>query len=154
MTDRIEFPDTVVPLRFEPSFEKIPDDEAETSKELAQTTPRDAEDDRARYGSCEPKRPRQGAWLLRGQLTVFDGLPPALTQGAFQRPAVFPAYLRFSTNPGDLLDHKVSTPRGLAVKIMGVEGPRLTRSEGALTQDFALSITPNALGAGHDHGPG
>lgn len=36
--------------------------------------------------------------------------------------------MRFSTNPGDMLDDKVSTPRGLAIKLIGVEGARLPGS--------------------------
>lgn len=46
--------------------------------------------------------------------------------------------MRFSTNPGDILDDKVSTPRGLAIKLVGVEGPRLPGSAEATTQDFVM----------------
>lgn len=70
-----------------------------------------------------------------------EGLPTELAQGAFAKPGTLPAYLRFSTNPGDVLDDKVSTPRGLALKIVGVEGSRLPGSEGQVTQDF---VTENA----------
>ncbi|MDF2643335.1 MAG: catalase, partial [Pseudomonas sp.] len=61
-----------------------------------------------------------------------------LAQGAFARPGTMAAFLRFSTNPGDILDDKVSTPRGLAIKLVGVEGPRLPGSEGEVTQDFVM----------------
>ncbi len=46
--------------------------------------------------------------------------------------------MRFSTNPGDILDDKVSTPRGLAIKLIGVEGARLPGSAEATTQDFVM----------------
>jgi hypothetical protein len=54
--------------------------------------------------------------------------------------------MRFSTLPGDLLDDSVSTPRGLAIKVIGVEGERLAGSEGDVTQDFVLVNGP-AFGA-------
>jgi hypothetical protein len=50
--------------------------------------------------------------------------------------------MRFSTIPGDLLDDKVSTPRGVAIKVIGVEGERLEDSEGARTQDFVMVNGP------------
>ena len=57
-------------------------------------------------------------------------------------PATYPVVLRFSTNPGDILDDTVSAPRGLAMKIIGVEGERLPGSEGDATQDFVLVNGP------------
>jgi hypothetical protein len=54
--------------------------------------------------------------------------------------------MRFSTIPGDILDDSVSTPRGLAIKVIGVEGERLEGSEGDVTQDFLL-INGAAFGA-------
>ena len=54
--------------------------------------------------------------------------------------------MRFSTISGDILDDSVSTPRGLAIKVIGVEGERLEGSEGDVTQDFLLINGP-AFGA-------
>lgn len=79
--------------------------------------------------------------LLRGELEVLElALPCA--QGLFARPRRYPALVRLSTSPGDLLDDRVSTPRGFALKVVGVEGPRLPGSEGATTQDFLLVNSP------------
>lgn len=50
--------------------------------------------------------------------------------------------MRLPTNPGDILDDSVSTPRGLALKIMGVGSPRLQASEGETTQDFVMINAP------------
>jgi hypothetical protein len=50
--------------------------------------------------------------------------------------------MRFSMLPGDILDDSVSTPRGLAIKVIGVEGERLEGSEGDVTQDFVLINVP------------
>lgn len=50
--------------------------------------------------------------------------------------------MRFSTTPGDVLDDKVSTPRGLALKLIGVDGERLPGSESDITQDFVMVNAP------------
>lgn len=80
--------------------------------------------------------------LLEGELTVPDGLPAELAQGMFAQPGTYPVVLRFSTNPGDILDDRVSAPRGLAVKVIGVDSARLPGSEGAVTQDFVVANGP------------
>ena len=80
--------------------------------------------------------------LLKGELTVLPGLPPELAQGIFRSPATYPVILRLSSSPGDLLNDSVSTPRGLALKLLDVPGERLEGSEGATTQDFVMVNGP------------
>lgn len=77
--------------------------------------------------------------LLKAQLTVLSGLPPELQQGLFAHPGTHDAIMRFSTNPGDILSDHISSPRGLAVKILGVEGEMLPFHEGKTTQDFIFN---------------
>ncbi len=76
--------------------------------------------------------------VLRGELEVLPATPREYAQGMFAAPARFPTILRLSTTPGDVLDDTVSTPRGLAVKVVGVPGERLPGSEGDCTQNFVL----------------
>lgn len=80
--------------------------------------------------------------LLKARMEVPEGLPPTLAQGIFARPGVFEVLMRFSTSPGDLMSDKVSTPRGLAIKVLDVEGQRLEGSEDATTQDFLFVNGP------------
>jgi hypothetical protein len=61
-------------------------------------------------------------------------------------PQTYPAALRLSTIPGDVLDDAVSVPRGAALKIVGVNGPRVPGSEQDVTQDF-LFVNGKAFGA-------
>ncbi|MDO7902136.1 catalase family protein [Pseudomonas sp. K1(2024)] len=136
MTDQA--PASSTPLRFEPGFEQIPDDEAQTSQELADTLRSIMQKTFEDRGHADRSVHAKGHGLLQGTLTVLDNLPPHLAQGAFAKPGTLPVYLRLSTNPGDILDDKVSTPRGLAIKLVGVEGPRLPGSEGDITQDFVM----------------
>ncbi|VVM43722.1 hypothetical protein PS631_00427 [Pseudomonas fluorescens] len=138
MSDQSKVVVATAPLMFQPSFEQIPDDEAQTSKELAQTLHDIMEKTFADEGHANRSVHAKAHGLLRGRVVVIGDLPPALAQGAFARAGSYSAYLRFSTNPGDILDDKVSTPRGLALKIVGVDGPRLPGSEGEVTQDFVM----------------
>lgn len=126
------------PIAFQPSFEQIPEDEAQTSQELAETLHSIMEITLKDNGHANRSVHAKSHGLLRGEITILDNLPPELAQGAFARPATLPVVMRFSTNPGDILDDKVSTPRGLGLKIIGVEGDRLPGSEGQVTQDFVM----------------
>lgn len=80
--------------------------------------------------------------LLTGELEVDSNLPPHLAQGLFGYAKTYPVVMRFSTTPGDILPDSVSTPRGLAIKIVGVQGARLPDSENDVTQDFVMVNGP------------
>jgi hypothetical protein len=77
--------------------------------------------------------------LLKGELQIFDNLPAPYAQGLFAKPARYGVIMRFSTNPGDILPDSISTPRGLAVKVIGLEGVEmLPEHAGRATQDFVM----------------
>jgi hypothetical protein len=135
-------PLSIRPLLFDSTFEQIPADEAETTQDLVKTLRGIIETTSADYGHAVRSVHAKSHGLLQGELTVPEGLPLELAQGAFAKPGTFPVVMRFSTNPGDILDDKVSTPRGLALKIIGVQGERLPGAEGQVTQDFVMQ---NAL---------
>ncbi len=80
--------------------------------------------------------------LLTGELEVDANLPPYLAQGLFGHVKTYPVIMRFSTTPGDILPDSVSTPRGLAIKVVGVQGARLPGTENDVTQDFVMINGP------------
>lgn len=130
------------PIRFSPALEQPQPDEAETTAKLNEqfhivqdTTAKDY-----KHGVRAVHAKAHG--LARGTLTVRDDLPTELAQGLFARGGRFEAILRISTQPGDILDDSVNSPRGLALKVLGVEGDRLPGSEGDATQDFILVNGP------------
>jgi hypothetical protein len=84
--------------------------------------------------------------ILHGEIEVPAALPEYHAQGLFARPARYPVVMRLSTIPGDILNDSVSTPRGLAIKIIGVQGERLEGAEADVTQDLVLVNGP-AFGA-------
>lgn len=133
-------------LRYDPAVEEIPDDEAETTQHLIDTLHGIAETTLKDEGHALRGVHAKSHGLLQGWLEVLDGLPTVLAQGLAAGPGRYPVVMRFSTVPGDLLDDSVSTPRGLAVKVVGVHGERLPGSEGDTTQDFVL-VNGRAFGA-------
>lgn len=141
MTDNL----SITPLPFDPAFEQVPDDEADTINGLIQAMREITETTFADSGHAVRSVHAKSHGLLQGEIDILEGLPPELAQGAFARPGRMPVVMRFSTNPGDILDDKVSTPRGLAIKLIGVEGERLPNSEGQVTQDFVMVNSPAFL---------
>ena len=73
-----------------------------------------------------------------GELTVAAGLPPELAQGLFATPGRHDVAVRFAQGPGETLGDRVSTHRGMAVKVFGVQGERLPGHD-ADTQDFVFA---------------
>jgi hypothetical protein len=135
-------PADIRPLPYEPAFEVPEQDEPETSFDI-QTTMRDISTrtwEDSGYATRSVHAKSHG--LLVGELTVADGLPEPYAQGLFAQPGSYQAVLRLSTTPGDVLDDRVSTPRGLGLKIVGVPGARVEGSEGAATQDFVMVNGP------------
>jgi hypothetical protein len=130
------------PLRYQPAYEQTDGDEAQTSAELTEVLSkiqRKVYEDSGR-GTRGVHAKSHG--LLTGELRVMGGLSPHLAQGLFAEAARFPVVMRLSTIPGDVLDDAVSTPRGMAVKVIGVDGARVPGSEQDRTQDFVLVDGP------------
>lgn len=136
------------PLLYEARFEVPEEAEAETSAELVETLHSISE---TTFKDC-PHAMRsvhaKSHGLLHAKMHVLEDLPPILAQGIFAKPGTWPVVMRFSTVPGDMLDDSVSTPRGLAIKVVGVEGDRLQGSENDVTQDFVMVNGPAFLTPG------
>jgi hypothetical protein len=130
------------PIRFDPSMEHIAPNEAETRAALIETLRSISETTFEHSGHASRAVHAKSHGVLRGKVNVPPGLPPQLAQGLFAKAGEYDVAMRFSTLPGDVLDDHVSTPRGLAVKIIGVEGARLPCSENDTTQDFVLVNGP------------
>ncbi|MDX6807646.1 catalase family protein [Terrihabitans rhizophilus] len=129
------------PIPYSASLEKPEAGEAETIKGIEEALLGILETTSADYGHAVRSVHAKSHGLLEAELEVLADLPPELAQGLFARPGRYPAIMRFSTNPGDVLHDSISVPRGLAVKLLGVEGERLPDAEGT-SQDFILVNGP------------
>ncbi len=135
------------PLRYQPSFEQPAPDEAETTRALTEAMRGIVETTAQDYGRAVRSVHAKSHGLLKGELRVLANLPEELAQGVFADARTYPVVLRFSTNPGDILDDSVSVPRGLAMKLVGVSGDRLPGSESDATQDFVMIDAPAFVAA-------
>jgi len=133
---------TVAPLRFSPEYEHPEPDEARSLADINAQMQRIQEKTYADGGQALRSVHAKSHGLLVGELRIPAGLPPELAQGIFAHPGMLPLVMRLSTTPGDILPDDISTPRAMAVKIIGVAGERLPGSEGAVTQDFVLVNGP------------
>ena len=80
--------------------------------------------------------------VVRGEFVVHDGLPPAFRHGIFERPRVFPVWVRFS-GPGPDVTPDIDDVgfMSISIKLMGVPGPKLMDEE-KFTQDMFGVSTP------------
>jgi catalase len=128
--------------RYSADLDRPHKDEKQTADAIAKTMTAIADKTFADGGHALRSVHAKSHGILKGSFEVLAGLPGPLAQGLFARPSTYPVVMRFSTIPGDLLDDSISTPRGLAIKIIGVEGRRLEGSEQGSNQDFVTVNGP------------
>lgn len=78
---------------------------------------------------------------VHATFTVANDLPSALRHGVFATPGAYPAWVRFSNGLPKPPEDNGKNLRGMAIKLAGVTGPKLSPDE-ALTQDFLLVNYP------------
>ena len=133
-----------LPLLYDDAYEVPEQNEDETARRVAQTLAEIGDITFADSGLGLRTVHAKGQGILRGELRVFD-LPLPYAQGMFATPQTLQAIVRLSTSPGDVLDDNVSTPRGFALKVVGVNGERLSGNEGSITQAVLLVNGPAFL---------
>lgn len=125
------------PVPYRDDLESVDTDENEIEQKLNATfdviLERTAED----YGHAVRSVHAKAHGVLAGELVVDEGLPVELAQGLFAHSGTHQVYLRMSTNAGDILPDTISLPRGLALKVLDVDGERLAGAAGK-TQDFIM----------------
>lgn len=127
------------PVPFAYDLETIAPDEAATHAELTETLMGILRTVHEDHGHAYRSVHAKSHALLEARFEVLEGLPAILAQGLFAQPKSYDAIVRISTNAGDPLPDSISLPRGMAVKIIGVEGPRLPGSEQDDVQDFVMA---------------
>lgn len=130
------------PIRYTAAVEKPIDDEEQVHRDLIDTMRSITETTSKDYGHAVRSVHAKAHGIVAGELTIEAGLPLELAQGMFASPGTHPVAMRYSTNPGDILDDSVSAPRGLALNILDVAGERLPDSQGETTQNFILIDSP------------
>ena len=131
------------PVLYHPDVEQMLEDEPDYDRKLTEAMLDISRTVLRNTGHVRRSVHAKSHGVLRGELEVFDALPAELAQGMFAAPRRYLAIMRLSTTPGDILDDTVSTPRGLALKVLNVEGSRLPGSEADTTQNFVLGNSPS-----------
>ncbi|HYP58581.1 MAG TPA: catalase family protein, partial [Beijerinckia sp.] len=86
---------------------------------------------------------RKAHGCVQASFTVLGGLPPELAQGVFAEPKDYSAIIRYSNGSGASQDDRTGDGRGMAVKVLGVDGPKiLTEDPENSTQDFLMINYP------------
>lgn len=80
---------------------------------------------------------------VRGQFTIRDDVPDELRHGVFRQPGrSFPAIVRASNAPEQLNPDGTGTARGIAVKLLDVDGTPAVPGTNPRCQDFLLINHP------------
>ncbi len=69
---------------------------------------------------------------------MYPDLPAPFRQGMFATPATYPVVIRLSSTAGAIRSDQVRGVRGMAVKVLGVDGERIVPGDGHHNQDFVL----------------
>ncbi len=129
------------PVRYTPSVETVDKDEQQTISDLNATFDsilnKTAED----YGNAVRSVHAKAHAILEGMIAIHGDLPLELAQGMFATPGEHKVFMRISTNAGDILSDAISLPRGMALKVLDVDGERLPGAEGG-TQNFVMVNGP------------
>ena len=125
-------------LRYSPDIEHPDPDEQTTIDGIIEgMTQQSRTVEEREHHAVRASHAKSSACLV-GELTVPAGLPAELAQGLFAKPRVYGIAVRFAQGPGETLGDRVSTHRGMAIKVFGAEGEKLP-GHGSDTQDFVLA---------------
>ncbi|AWN47253.1 catalase [Methylobacterium terrae] len=128
----------MVPLRYAPDVEKPAPGEQETIDGIIRGMTQQSETVETRERHAVRASHAKSSACVVGELTVAEGLPAELAQGLFAAAGTYPVAVRFAQGPGETLGDRVSTHRGMAIKVFGVAGEKLP-GHAADTQDFVLA---------------
>ena len=128
-------------LRYGPDIETIQPDEQETIDGIIQGMTQQTETVEKREGHAVRASHAKSSACVIGELIVADDLPLELAQGLFARAGTHPVAIRFAQGPGETLGDRVSTHRGMAIKVFGVAGEQL-HGHTVDPQDFVFAPGP------------
>ncbi|KAI8938146.1 hypothetical protein NX059_005812 [Plenodomus lindquistii] len=127
-----------------PGVETIKENEEDTARKIGATMNKMQQHnfDQHRHAFRATHVKTQG--VVKGTLTVLDDLPQHLQQGLFKaRGKTYNVAARYASEPVFLQADQEPGPRGLGLRIFGVEGERLEGADqDATTQDFFFNNAP------------
>ena len=128
----------MTPLPYTAEVERLAPDEQATIDGIIQGMTQQSRTVEAREHHAVRASHAKSSACVVGELTVEAGLPEDLAQGLFATPGTHPVAVRFAQGPGETLGDRVSTHRGMAIKVFDVPGEKLPGHDEP-TQDFVLA---------------
>lgn len=128
-----------------PGVETISPNEEETAQKIGSTMNQMQQHNFALHRHCFRATHVKTQAIVKGTLTVVPDLPTHLQQGLFNTPGkVYDIAARYASEPVFLQPDQEPGPRGLGLRVFGVEGERLPSADpAATTQDFLFNNAPS-----------
>ncbi len=118
--------------------EIIPADEAAAMASITSGIKASVQKVQAKEGHAFRDAHRKAHGCVSAKFTVLGGLDAKVASGLFAKPGSYNAVIRYS-NGSQAVDDTKGDARGMAIKVIGVQGPKLLEDEAsATTQDFLL----------------
>ncbi|MCM2504125.1 catalase family protein [Aureimonas altamirensis] len=130
------------PIRYHPDLEVPQPDEAALTTEIVERMAAMQAANAERHRHAHRDAHAKSHAVITGRMTVHAGLSPELAQGIFAAPRDYEVVARLSSAQGDIHSDAVPAPRGFAIKVIGVEGERLSPELGGANQDFLMVNFP------------
>ena len=131
------------PLAYADDVEAIPADEAEDIQRVIQALELILARSHAKSGQFRADVHVKTHGYAQGEFRVLPNLPDELAQGLFERDGVHPAVVRFSNAAGQAQLDAIPDGRGMAIKVLEVEGEVVLADEPrGQTQDFVMINHP------------
>lgn len=127
-----------------PGVEDIRPDEEEIARQIGATMNKMQQHNFDQHRHCFRATHVKTQGIVKGKLTVPSDLPSHLRQGLFKTPGkTYDVAARYASEPVFLQADQEPGPRGLGLRVFGVEGARLpSADQSATTQDFFFNNAP------------
>ena len=131
------------PLPYADDVETIPADEADDIQRVVQALELILARSQAKSGQFRADVHVKTHGYAQGEFRVLPNLPDELAQGLFEHDGVYPAVVRFSNAASQPQADAIPDGRGMAIKVLEVEGDMVLADEQkGPTQDFVMINHP------------
>jgi hypothetical protein len=132
-----------VPLPYADGVETIPADEADDIQRVMQALRQLLARSTAKSGQLRADVHVKTHGYAQGEFRVLPNLPAELAQGFFEHGDVYAAVVRFSNAASQGQSDAIPDGRGMAIKVLGVQGEvMLVDEQRGQTQDFVMINHP------------
>lgn len=125
--------------------ERIPATEAADIVRATEMILKKLEDEHRQVPSSKIRRDAhpKGHGCVKAEFTVLSDVPSLLKKGLFAEPRTYKSWIRFSNGlPPASRPDRSPDARGMAIKVMGVSGPKILENDEKETQDFVMINYP------------